>query len=201
MKILVIGGNGTIGKKVVQKFSEKHEVITAGKTTGDIQVDISQTDSIKKMFDKTGKLDSIVCIAGEAKWAPFSDLTEDDFYVGIKSKMMGQVNITRIGLDYLNDEGSITLTTGILGDFPVVMTASAAMVNGAIHSFSKAVALELTNQKRINVVCSDLVEDSMEKYEDYFPGHTPVPMNKVVNGYVMCVQGKINGEIIRLKEW
>ena len=114
---------------------------------------------------------------------------------------MGQVNITRIGLQHLNEGGSITLTTGILGDHPVPMTASAAMVNGAIHSFAKAAALELTNNHRINVVCSDLVEDSQEKYADYFPGHTPVPMHKVVNGYVMCVEGRINGQVIRLKEW
>ena len=201
MKILIIGGNGTIGKKVVDKLFEKHDVTVAGKSSGDIQVDISKPDDIRKMFEQTGKLDSIVCIAGEAKWAPFSELTEEDYYVGIRSKMMGQVNITRIGKDYLNPGGSITLTTGILGDFPVAMTASAAMVNGAIHSFAKAVALELTDGMRINVVCSDLVEDSFTKYEDYFPGHTPVPMHKVVNGYIMCIQGKINGEIIRLKEW
>ncbi|MEL6559742.1 MAG: short chain dehydrogenase [Bacteroidota bacterium] len=201
MKILIIGGNGTIGKKVVEKLSEKHELIVAGKTSGDIQIDIANSDEIRKMYEKTGKLDSIVCIAGEAKWAPFDELTEEDYYIGIRSKMMGQVNVTRIGKDYLNPGGSITLTTGILGDFPVEMTTSAAMVNGAIHSFAKAAALELTEGKRINVVCSDLVEDSLEKYEDYFPGHTPVPMNKVVNGYVMCIQGKINGQIIRLREW
>lgn len=201
MKILIIGGNGTIGKKVTAKFSEKHEVIVAGKSSGDVNVDISNSDSIKEMFEKTGILDSIVCIAGDAKWARFDELTEEDFYLGIRSKMMGQVNITRIGRKYLNAGGSITLTTGILGDFPVEMTTSAAMVNGAIHSFAKAAALELTDGHRINVVCSDLVEDSLEKYEDYFPGHTPVPMHKVVNGYVMCVEGKINGQIIRLKEW
>ena len=142
------------------------------------------------MFEQTDKLDSIVCITEVAKWANFTDLSEEDYYIGIRSKMMGQVNITRIGLQYLNDGGSITLTTGILGDHPVPMTASAAMVNGAIHSFTKAVALELTNNHRINAVCLYLVEDSQEKYTDYFPSHTPVPMHKAVNGYV-----------IRLKEW
>ena len=201
MKILIIGGNGTIGRKVVERFAGKHEVLTAGKSSGDYQLDIADTDAIKALFEKAGKLDSIVCIAGEAKWANFSDLSEEDYYIGIRSKMMGQVNITRIGLQHLNEGGSITLTTGILGDHPVPMTASAAMVNGAIHSFAKAAALELTNNHRINVVCSDLVEDSQEKYADYFPGHTPVPMHKVVNGYVMCVEGRINGQVIRLKEW
>jgi len=201
MKILIVGGNGTIGKQVAKHFAKNSEVIVAGKSSGKIRVDISDVNSIKSMFKKTGKLDSIVCIAGEAKWAKFDDLTEADFYIGIRSKMMGQVNLTRIGKNFLNPKGSITLTTGILGDFPVEMTASAAMVNGAIHSFVKAVALELENNLRINVVCSDLVEDSLEKYQDYFPGHTPVPMHKVVNAYVMCVKGKVNGEIIRLKEW
>ena len=201
MKILIIGGNGTIGKKLAARFSTKHDIIIAGKNSGDVQVDMSNSESISAMYEQVGKLDSIVCIAGEAKWASFSDLSEADYHIGLNSKLMGQVNITRIGLNYLNEGGSVTLTTGILGDHPVVMTASAAMVNGAIHSFVKAVALELTNNHRINAVCSDLVEDSLEKYADYFPGHTPVPMHKVVNSYVMCVEGKINGQILRLKEW
>jgi NAD(P)-dependent dehydrogenase (short-subunit alcohol dehydrogenase family) len=142
-------------------------------------------------------VDAIICIAGDAKWDKFENLTEDDFYVGIKSKMMGQVNTVRIGKDYLNDGGSITLSTGILADDPVDMTTSAAMVNGAINSFVKAVVLELDNI-RVNVVCSDLVEDSFEKYENYFPGNTPVPMRKIVDAYVKCVEGKINGRILRI---
>ena len=199
MKILVIGGNGTIGKKVAARFSEKHEVIIAGRSSGAITVDISKADSIEEMFKKLGKLDAVVCIAGDAKWDAFKNLSEEDFYIGIKSKLMGQVNLVRIGQEYLNNGGSFTLTTGILADEPVDMTTSAAMVNGAIQSFTKAVALELTNAQRINVVSADLVEDAYEKYKDYFPGNTPVAMRKVVDGYVKSVEGKINGEIIRIR--
>lgn len=79
------------------------------------------------------------------------------------------------------------------------MTTSAAMVNGAVQSFVKAVALELDNGHRVNVVSADLVEDAYEKYKDYFPGNTPVAMNKVVDGYVKSVKGKINGEILRIR--
>ncbi|NNK60658.1 MAG: short chain dehydrogenase [Flavobacteriaceae bacterium] len=197
-KILIIGGNGTIGKKVAQRLSEKHEVLIAGRNSGDVTVDFSNSNSIKKMFESTGKLDAIVAIAGDAKWDKFENLTEEDFYIGIKSKLMGQVNVVRIGKDYLNEDGSFTLSTGILADEPVDMTTSAAMVNGAIHSFVKAVALELKNGLRINAVCSDLVEDSFEKYKDYFPGNTPVPMQKIVDGYVKSVDGKLNSQIIRI---
>ncbi|MEL6524104.1 MAG: short chain dehydrogenase [Chloroflexota bacterium] len=198
MKILIVGGNGTIGKKVSEHLAEKHSLFIAGRTSGDVQVDIADSSSIKAMFDQVGNVDAIVCIAGEAKWGAFQSLTEDDYYIGLRSKLMGQVNLVHIGSNYLNDNGSITLSTGILADFPVASTASAAMVNGGIHSFVKAVALELRTQCRINVVSSGLVEDSVYKYKDYFPGHNPIPMWKVINGYVKSIEGHDTGTIIRM---
>jgi NADP-dependent 3-hydroxy acid dehydrogenase YdfG len=200
MKILLIGGQGTIGKKVNAHLSQKHAVIVAGRTTGTVQVDISDSDSIQKMYTSIGPLDAVVCIAGEAKWAPFETLKEADFYIGIRSKLMGQVNLVRIGKDFLNPEGSFTLTTGILADDPVLMTTSAAMVNGAIHSFVQAAALELKNGQRINAVSSGLVEDAVDKYADYFPGHNPVPMQKVVNAYLRCIEGSGTGQVVRIYE-
>ena len=200
MKILLIGGTGTIGKTVYSTLIQKHEVTIAGRSTGDITVDISDSSSIQSMFESVGKIDALICIAGEAKWALFSELSEEDYYIGFKSKLMGQVNLVRIGQNYLNPNGSITLTTGILADDPVLMTSSAAMVNGAIHSFVKAVALELENGQRVNAVSCGMVEDAYEKYKDYFPGHNPVSMKKVTNAYLRSIEGKVNGEIIRQYE-
>lgn len=198
MKILIIGGNGTIGKKVSSHFSKDHDVLIGGRNSGDVQVDIADSESIQAMFKSNANIDAVVCIAGEAKWAAFDTMTEEDFHIGLRSKLMGQVNLVRIGQDYLNAGGSFTLTTGILADNPVMLTTSPAMVNGGIHSFAKAAAMEMKNGHRINVVSSGLVEDALDKYEAYFPGHNPIPMHKVVNGYVKSVQGKGNGEIIRI---
>ena len=200
MKILLVGGNGTIGKKVAAHLNEKHEVVIAGRKNADVQVDIKDKESILRMFEQVPMIDAVVCTAGEAKWDNFNDLTEEDFYIGIQSKMMGQVNLVRIGKDFINSGGSFTLTTGILGEDPVARTTSAALVNGALHSFIKAASLEIENDIRINVVAPGLVEDAYEKYKDYFPGHNPIPMKKVVNGYVRSVKGKGNGEVIRIYE-
>ena len=198
MKIIIIGGNGTIGKKVSNHFSKKHEIMIGGRNSGDVMIDIADSKSIEAMFESVGNVDAVVCIAGEAKWAAFDSMVEEDFYIGLKSKLMGQVNLVRIGRNYLNAGGSFTLTTGILADHPVMLTTSPAMVNGAIHSFVKAASLELGNGIRINVVSSGLVEDAIEKYEAYFPGHNPIPMKKVINGYVKSVEGKGTGETIRM---
>jgi len=200
MRILIIGGNGTIGRKVTTHLSINNELLIAGRNSGDLSVDIADSKSIKSMFEKTGQFDAIICIAGEAKWGDFNELTEEDYYIGLKSKLMGQVNLVRIGRDYLNQNGSITLSTGILADDPVIKTTSAAMVNGGIHSFVQAVALEVENGIRVNVVSLGMVEDAYEKYKDYFPGHNPIPMNKAVNAYVRSVRGKDNGKVIRMYE-
>ena len=200
MRILIIGGNGTIGRSITNHFSKDNEVIVAGRNSGELTIDIANSESIKKGLEQVGQLDAIVCIAGEAKWADFKDLTEEDYYIGLRSKLMGQVNLVRIGQHHLNPNGSITLSTGILADDPVLKTTSAAMVNGGIHSFVQAVALEIENGIRVNAVSLGMVEDAYEKYKDYFPGHNPVPMKKVVNAYVRSVNGKDNGKVIRFYE-
>ena len=198
MKILVIGGTGTIGSKVANHFAKENTVLIGGRTNKGLPVDISDKNSVRGLFQKTGRLDALVCIAGEAKWGPFESLTEEDFYLGIKGKLMGQVNLVQIGVEYLNPGGPVTLSTGILADDPVLHTTSAALVNGGIHSFVKAAALELQNGIRINAVSLGVVEDAYEKYARFFPGHNPIPTEKVINAYVRSVFGRNNGEIIRV---
>jgi len=75
MKILLVGGNGTIGKKVAEKLSLKHDVITGGRNTGEVKVDISSSVSISDMFKKVGTLDSIICTAGTGYYGPFDGMT------------------------------------------------------------------------------------------------------------------------------
>lgn len=197
MKMLIIGGNGTIGRRVTAHFRKKHEVIIGGRSGADIEVDIADSQSIQSALEKIGELDAILCIAGEAKWASFADLSEEDYYIGLRSKLMGQVNVVRLGHHFLRNGGSITLSTGILADDPVMKTTSAAMVNGAIHSFVQAVNLEMERDIRVNVVSLGVVEDAYEKYKDYFPGHNPIPTEKVINAYVRSVEGYGRGEVIR----
>jgi len=198
MKILIIGGTGTVGKRIYESLSKNHQIIIAGRQSGHVQVDISDLSSIEQLFKKVGTVDAIVSTAGEAKWDEFDNLNESDFYAGIKSKLMGQINLVRVGKNYLSNNGSITLTTGILADDPVKMTTIAAMVNGGIHSFVKAIALETNDKFRVNVVSAEVVEDAYEKYKDYFPGHSPVSMDKVVDAYRNSIESNANGEIIRI---
>jgi len=196
MKILVIGGKGTIGKRVVEYFSKKHEVVVAGRSSGDVIININSSESIENEFRKNSDYDAVIVAAGEAKWDSFTKMSEEDFHIGLNSKLMGQVNVVRMAAKYLKSTASVTLTTGVLADDPVNLTSSAAMVNGAIHSFVKAVNLEL--DIRVNVVSPGLLEVSAEKYDGYFPGHIPVKMDDVLKFYEKSVEGRIRGEVLRI---
>lgn len=198
MKIIIVGGHGSIGRRVVDVLAKKHDIVTASRSKGNVNVDLVDIESIRDLYETVGEFDAVICIAGEAKWGTMTEMKEGDYYVGIRSKLMGQVNLVRIGMEYIKPNGSFTLTTGILGDHPVDQTTSAAMVNGGINSFVKAAALEMSNGIRINAVSSGLVEDAVEKYQDNFPGHNAIPMRKVVNGYIKSLEGKGNGEIIKM---
>ncbi|MBK7030304.1 MAG: short chain dehydrogenase [Bacteroidales bacterium] len=197
MKIIIIG-NGTIGGALSRYFTPTNEVITVGRNSGMLHVDISNSKSIQQLFHETGSVDAIVCAAGEARWSHFSQLSEEDYTHAIQSKLMGQVNLSCIGSKYLNPGGSVTLTTGILADHPVAGTSIAAMVNGAIHSFIKATAPEMPDGIRLNAVSSGLVEPAAEKYGKFFPGHQPIPMSEVLEAYRHCIMDNITGEVIRI---
>jgi NAD(P)-dependent dehydrogenase (short-subunit alcohol dehydrogenase family) len=198
MKVLLIGASGTIGKRINAELSKKHEIVTASRSGADVEVDITEPASIEKMYETVSNVDAVICAAGPAKFGLFSELTEEDFYVGIRGKMMGQVNLVRIGQKYLNDNGSFTLTTGILSEDPIVGSTAVSLINGGVNSFVLAAALELPRGLRINVVCPTVVEDSAEAYADFFPGFDPAPMQKVVNGYIRCLETKMTGRILRI---
>ena len=115
-------------------------------------MDITDAASIRAGFAQIGRFDALVSAAGKVKFAPLEDMTEADYAIGLKDKLMGQVNLVLIGREFIADGGSFTLTSGVLSHDPVRFGSSASMVNGAIDAFVRAAAIELPRGLRINAV-------------------------------------------------
>lgn len=199
MKVLLIGGTGTIGSKVAERLDADNQLITAGRSSGDVQVDITNPESIQKLFEETGDVDAVIVTAGSAPVKPLPDSTNDDFLQGVKSKMMGQINVALTALEYLNEGGSVTLTSGILSDDPIPEGTILSTINGAVNGFVTGSYGEfLKKGLRINAVSPALVEDSADALGDFFPGHTPAKMEHVVDGYEKSLKTLITGQIINI---
>ncbi|WP_339190247.1 short chain dehydrogenase [Paenibacillus sp. FSL R5-0490] len=189
-RALVIGGNGTLGKAVVAKLRDYSvEVITAGRQSGDVQVDMTSTESITTLFETVRNIDYVIVAAGQTHYAKLEELTPENNMISVQGKLLGQVNIVLIGQHYINDKGSFTLVSGIIQDHPIEQGASSAMVNGAIDSFAKAAAFELPRGIRLNSVSPNLFVESAEKYKNFFIGFNPVPVEKVANTFIQSALG------------
>lgn len=194
MKIILIGAHGTIGSAVDRELSLRHEIIRAGRSSGDLQVDISDSASIRALFEKTGKFDALVCAAGNVNFVPLAEITEHDFALGLQDKLMGQVNLLLIGREYANDGGSFTFTTGVLSHDPIRSGTSASLVNGALDSFVKAAAIELPRGLRVNSISPNVLVEAMDSYAPYFRGFKPVPAADVALAYAKSVEGLQTGQ-------
>ncbi|AZD06749.1 Short-chain dehydrogenase [Pseudomonas chlororaphis] len=194
MKILLIGASGTIGSAVDKELSQRHEIIRIGRSSGDFQVDISDSVSIRALFEQTGTFDALICAAGNVTFAPLGEMSAQHFTLGLQDKLMGQVNLLLIGREFANDGASFTFTSGILNRDPIRSGASAALVNGAIDGFVRAAAIELPRGLRVNSVSPTVLEEAMDSYAPYFRGYKPVPGADVALAYAKSVEGLQTGQ-------
>ncbi|MBA3925947.1 short chain dehydrogenase [Listeria rustica] len=194
MKIVVVGATGTIGKAIVAKLEQEHTVITASRKGADIAVDMTSIASIQAMYEQVGKIDALVIAAGAAYFGPLTGMTPEDNEQSIDGKLKGQMNLVLLGMEHVNDGGSFTLVTGIMMDDPIRQGASAAMVNGGIRAFVKSAAIELPRAIRINSVSPNVLQESWDKYADFFVGFNPVPVERVAQAFVKSVLGGQTGQ-------
>jgi NAD(P)-dependent dehydrogenase (short-subunit alcohol dehydrogenase family) len=196
MRILIVGGSGTVGQAAAKELAKRHEIVRAGRSSGDLTVDVMDEASVKAMYAKLGKVDAIVTCVGHVHFGPVATMTPEQFRKGLNDKLMGQVNLVLLGMDNVNDNGSFTLTSGVLDRDPVRAGANAAAVNGAIGAFVKGAAIEMPRGIRINAVSPGLLEESAVKYDGFFPGHEPVSSARVGLAYAKSVDGALTGQVI-----
>ena len=194
MKILLVGASGTVGQAVANALGTTHTLIRAGRNGADVQVDLTSEESIRQMYETIGRVDAVVSTAGSTHFGPLSDMTPADNQKSIDSKVKGQVNLVLLGLDYVNDGGSFTLTSGILMDDPIKEGASAALANGAIKGFVTGAAIEMPRGLRINHVSPSVLVEALDSYGPYFRGFEAVPGARVAQAYVKSVEGAQTGQ-------
>ncbi|MDF3982823.1 short chain dehydrogenase [Luteibacter sp. PPL201] len=195
MKILIVGAGGTLGRAVVAELGSRHEIVSAGRSHGDVRVDLRDAASVEAMFRDVGMLDAVVCAAGAVPFKPLAELTEADYLAGLQDKLLGQVRLVRAGEHHLRDDGSFTFITGILAEQPIVAGACASLVNGAIEAWVRAAAIELPRGLRINAVSPTVLTESMEGYGPYFRGFAPVTAARAALAFSRSVEGRQTGQV------
>jgi NAD(P)-dependent dehydrogenase (short-subunit alcohol dehydrogenase family) len=194
MRIMVIGATGTIGKAIVELLSPDHEIVSVAARSGDHRVDIASKASIENLFRKSGPVDAVMCAAGQARFGSLKELSDEDFMLGLTNKLMGQVNLVRVGWEYVAPEGSFTLTSGLLGQYPMPGSAAISMVNAGLEGFVRAAALEMQRGQRVNVVSPGWVAETLQAMGRKSEG--ALPAREVARAYKESLEGRQSGVVL-----
>jgi NAD(P)-dependent dehydrogenase (short-subunit alcohol dehydrogenase family) len=198
MKVLIVGANGTLGRAVAVELGARHEIVGAGRSSGDVRVDLRDTASVEAMFRDVGPVDAVVSAAGKVPFAPLAELTEAKYIEGLQDKLLGQIRLVNAGTPHMRDGGSFTLITGILTEQPIVSGAVASMVNGAVEAFVRAAAIELPRGIRINVVSPTVLTEAMHAYAPFFRGFEPVSAARAAMAFSRSVEGRQTGQVYKV---
>jgi NAD(P)-dependent dehydrogenase (short-subunit alcohol dehydrogenase family) len=198
MKIILVGASGTIGRAIDAELNTRHEVVRVNRNSGDFRVDIADPKSIERLYEQIGAFDALVNAAGNVHFGLFEQFTPEQFELGLRDKLMGQVNLVMFGLKHIRDGGSFTLTSGLLNDDPIREGVSASMVNGGLEGFVHGAAIALPRGLRINVVSPTVLEESLTTYGSYFRGTKAVPASDAALGYAKSVEGVQTGRVYRI---
>ncbi len=196
MKVIVVGAAGDIGQAACDELAKRHDIITAGRSTGDVRVDIADLAAVGDLYRKVGEFDAVVSCAGDATFVSLAEFTQDSFMLGLRQKVMGQINLVLAGLKVIADGGSFTLTSGVLDRDPIRMGTNAATANGALAGFVKSAAIEMPRGLRINAVSPGLLDVSEPRYGKWFHGHKPVPSSEVGRAFAKSVEGALTGQVL-----
>jgi NAD(P)-dependent dehydrogenase (short-subunit alcohol dehydrogenase family) len=199
MRILVVGGTGVIGRAVVEALKGTNEVVTAARSGADLPVDMTSTDSIAELYRRAGRLDAVISCAGGAAFRPFAQLTDEDYAFSLGYKLMGQINLVRLGLDSVSDGGSFTLTSGVLAQEPSPGSVAVSLVNAGLNGFTRAAALDLPRGLRINVVSPPWVSETLQAM-----GQDPaggLPAAEVAKTYLRSLEPGVQGQVLDARDF
>lgn len=133
-------------------------------------------------------------VHGGAGWGPLGNLTDDDFALSLRYKLMGQVNVVRVATDKVNAGGSITVTSGVLATQPTPGSAAVSLVNAGLEGFVRAAGLEMTRGVRVNVVSPPWVKETLRSMK--MDESNGLAASDVAKAYVAAVEGQSNGKVL-----
>ena len=217
--VVVIGGSSGIGAAVAKAaVACGAQVVLAGRRVSSgvengvrsEPVDVTDSASLQRLFEAVGRFDHLVYTAGpsvRAKNLVDTDLDEaqDNFNV----KLWGSLRAIQLALPFLDEHGSISLTSGQLGRKFAPGQFIKTGINAATEALGKQLAKELA-PRRVNVICPGVIDtpayaglDEAQRLAMFASVGGTLPVGRVgqadevAEGYVLAMEnGFMTGAVI-----
>ncbi|WP_418179594.1 2-C-methyl-D-erythritol 4-phosphate cytidylyltransferase [Aliarcobacter lanthieri] len=165
--IVVFGGSSGIGKEIVQMAKEnKAKALSFNRINGiDITSKKNVKKALKKVFEKYGKIDSVINCAATLTKKELVEMSYEEITSEININFLGAVNIAKISYKYLKQtKGSLILFTS--------SSYTRGRASYSLYSSTKAAIVNLTQS-----LASEWQKDSIN-VNVICPARTKTPMRK-----------------------
>jgi len=166
--VLIMGGNAGIGLAVARlAYEQGARLVVASRSAGEraselaqelgpevmvVSCDLTKPGDYGPLLQTAGRIDHlVVAVRPRLDPAPFAALDLAQARQGMDVKLWGACHLIQQALPQLNPRASITLTSGIIGRKVSAGHAAMAVINGAVETMVRALAMELA-PARVNAV-------------------------------------------------
>jgi NAD(P)-dependent dehydrogenase (short-subunit alcohol dehydrogenase family) len=158
-RVVVIGGSSGMGLATAQAAANGGATVTVVSSRPErvdaavaelpegcdgVVVDVRDENAVADFFERISELDHLVFTAGDSFIPrPLSEMSSDEARTVLDVRFWGAVQVIRSAASRIRTGGSITLTTGTVGQRPVPGAALAAAGAGAVEGLVRGMATEL----------------------------------------------------------
>ncbi len=170
--IVIIGGSSGIGLETARQAIELGaDIIIASRSEQKLRqaqeklgpkaktfvLDTTDEQQVKELFGMIGRFDHLVVSAAETSGGSFLDTDVASARKLFDNKFWGQYYAAKYGAPNVNENGSITLFSGVVAYKPMVGSAALGAVNAAVSNLGRTLSLELA-PIRVNIVSPGIID-------------------------------------------
>ena len=173
-KVLIIGGTGGIGRALAERYAslESEVIITSrsaeraaatateiGGNVRGIALDIAEPEKIAGMLADVSEIDRLLIVAVERDQNSVRNYDIAKAKRGVTVKLVGYTEIVHTMLDRFSKDASVVIFGGLASERPYPGSTTITMVNGAVRSMIKTMAVELA-PIRFNAIHPGIIGDT-----------------------------------------
>jgi NAD(P)-dependent dehydrogenase (short-subunit alcohol dehydrogenase family) len=173
-KVLIIGGTGGIGRALAERYaslgseviltsrSAERAAAAAAEIGGNVRgiaLDIAEPEQIAGSLADVGEIDRLLIVAVERDHNSVRDYDIAKARRGVTVKLVGYTEIVHTMLDRFSEDASVVIFGGLASERPYPGSTTITMVNGAVRSMIKTMAVELA-PIRFNAIHPGIIGDT-----------------------------------------
>lgn len=154
------GANVVLAGRNLAKLEGALAALQAGEQGRAVATDITDEARVVELFREVAEFDHVVVTAADLAYEPITSFDLGAAQRALASKLLGALLVAKHAAPRLPRTGSITFTTGVASERPRPGGSLTATVNGGLHSFVRAAAIELA-PVRVNALSPGWVDSGL----------------------------------------